>query len=81
MATITFGVSSSTVTGSKSFTLSDADIARFIAAYKPRYGAGNQSNAQVLLSWAEELMNTVKQTVLAAEQAAQAATVTPITVT
>lgn len=28
-----------------------------------------------------QLMNTVKQTVLAAEQAAQAATVTPITVT
>lgn len=83
MATITFSVASASVTGSKVFTLSDADIGRWIAQEKLRYGSGAQTPAQTLLNWATQTMQEAKDRTLAGEQAAAvaAANVTPITAT
>ena len=77
MATITFTVASATVNGSKAYTLTDAEIGRFIAAYKARIGPG-ATNAQALLGWAAESMAAAKANTLSYEAAELAKTATPL---
>lgn len=80
MATLTFSVASAAVTGSKAFTLSDADITRWLNQEKLRYGSGPQTPAQILLNWAAQCMAEAQARTLAGEQAAAiaAANLTPI---
>jgi hypothetical protein len=52
MATITFSISSTPVTGSRAFTISDADVTRLLTAMRSFYDKPEQSNAQILNTWA-----------------------------
>jgi hypothetical protein len=54
MATITFSISgSAVVTGTRSYTISDADIQRLLNAIKTFLNlAPASTNAQILLAWA-----------------------------
>lgn len=71
MATITISLASGVVNGSKSFTLSDADVQRLInaalVAFPPRNADGstiqNPTNAQILASWATEWIDRTKRIV------------------
>lgn len=77
MATITFSVNSGIVTGSKSYTLTDAEVQRMVDAYRP-YATSGASNAQILLAWAGLMMSDTKTYVLQTEQTGAAKAVTPI---
>lgn len=86
MGTITFQVvEAGQTTATKNFTLPDAQIDRLVTAYQQKGNTainGTATRAQVLLTWANELMNSSTQAVLASEQAANNAAVvqaTPIT--
>jgi hypothetical protein len=78
MATFTLGLTSGPVTGSKNYTLSDADVDRWIAALRVVYKLPSATKAQVLGHWADDVMARQKSMVRrverdAAEKAARAA--------
>lgn len=82
MGTITFQVAETgQTTATKTFTLPDADIDRFVAAWQQDANTainGTATRAQVLLTWAQATMDAGKAKVLAFEkQAQQAALVSP----
>lgn len=77
MASITFTVASTSINGSKSYTLTDAEIVRLANAYKTILG-GSPTNAQALLGWADDVMTKTKQTVFRIERDAVDATVIPL---
>lgn len=80
MATITFSVSSSLVTGSKVYTLTEADLTRMINVYGAKVSA-NFTPAQALLQWASESMNAAVGSVYSSEAAAASRAISPISVT
>lgn len=80
MATFTIGLASGPVTGSKNFTLTDADVLRWVAALRTKEAFKDPalSNAQVLGKWADSVINAQKSLVRSverdvAEKAARAA--------
>lgn len=82
MATFTIGLTSGPVTGSKNFTLSDADVTRWVAALRTKEAFKDPAltNAQVLARWADSVINAQNGLVRsvereAAEKAARAAIV------
>lgn len=83
MGTITFQVTETGQTNAtKAFTVPDADIDRFVAAWQQDANIavnGTATRAQVLLTWANSMMNEAKAKVLASEKAAQQAALTPPT--
>ena len=70
MATFTIGLSSGPVTGSKNYTLSDADVNRWVAALRTKDAFKDPSltNAQVLGKWADGVINAQKALVRAVER-------------
>jgi predicted amidohydrolase len=66
----------------KTYTVDDADINRIVAAYQQDGNTavnGNATRAQVLLTWANGLMENTKAKVVARELAvAQGAVVPPV---
>lgn len=77
MASMTFTVASTSINGTKAFTLTDAEVTRFVTAWKAKVGSG-ATNAQALLDWAQTCMNEAKAATLAYEQTQLAATATPL---
>jgi hypothetical protein len=80
MATFTIGLTSGPVTGSKNYTLSDADVTRWVAALRTKEAFSDPAltNAQVLGKWADSVMASQKGLVRSherdvAEKAARAA--------
>lgn len=63
MATLTIGITSGVVTGSKTYTLSDADVSRLIAAYRDALHMPEETNAQVLAAWADHIVDNTKRMV------------------
>lgn len=64
MATITMSIASTPVTGSKSYTISDADVTRWLTALKSILAEPNQSpltNAQVLVKWADATVEDMRR--------------------
>jgi hypothetical protein len=68
MATLTLGLTSTPVTGSKSYTLSDADVDRWIAALRVIYKMPAASKAQVLGAWADRTIKLAKAQVRRIEE-------------
>jgi hypothetical protein len=60
MATFTIGLVSGPVTGSKNYTLSDADVTRWVAALRTKYTDPGLTNGQVLGLWADSVINAQK---------------------
>ncbi len=86
MATFTLSLTSTPITGSKTYTLTDADVTRWINALAVTTSGGNtMSNAQLLVGWADQTMESVKRMVINVEiqeaQAVAAANVAPIVLT
>jgi hypothetical protein len=82
MGTFTVSVSSGVVNGTKNYTVSDADISRWLVALKVTTpNANGMSNAQILGVWADNTMDLLQNHVLAVEEAAAAANVVPISIT
>lgn len=86
MATFTIGLTSGVVTGSKNYTLSDADVTRWVLALRTIRDLSDPAltNAQVLAKWADSVIAQQKALVRrverdAAEKAAAKA-ITDITV-
>jgi hypothetical protein len=77
MASITFTVTSTTVNGSRAFTLTDAEVVRFATAWKAKVGTG-ATNSQALLDWAQTCMDQIKGVTLSYEQQQLAASATPL---
>lgn len=81
MGTITFQVAETgQTTATKTFTVPDADIDRFVAAWQQDANTsvnGTATRAQVLLTWANSVMAQAKDKVLAFEKAAQQAALVP----
>jgi hypothetical protein len=78
MATFTIGLASGPVTGSKNYTLSDADVTRWVAALRTKFTDPALTNAQVLGKWADSVIAAQKGLVRrverdAAEKTARAA--------
>ncbi len=73
MATLTLSLTSGPVTGSKNYTLSDADVTRWLNALKTLDGAGSLTNAQLLSKWADNVVQSVKSFVKHVERDAAAA--------
>lgn len=63
MATLTFGLTSGVVNGTRTFTLSDADVTRWINAYRVALNIPNATNAQVLAAWANDAVDRTKRIV------------------
>lgn len=86
MATFTIGLTSGVVTGSKNYTLSDADVTRWVAALRTRepFRDPALTNAQVLGKWADSVIAQQKGLVRSVEreaaERAAAAAVTEIVV-
>lgn len=84
MGTITFQVAETgQTTATKTFTLPDTDIDRFVAAWQQEANIainGTATRAQVLLTWANSVMDAGKAKVLAFERAAQQAALVAPTV-
>ena len=68
MATITFSVTSGSVTGSKVFTLTDASVTRWLNALRILLNAPSLTNAQVLAQWADTVITEAKGTTSAVER-------------
>jgi hypothetical protein len=82
MGTITFTVvEGGQPNATKTFTVPDTDIDRFVAAWQQDANVainGTATRPQVLLTWANYVMNEAKAKVLAKETAAaQSAVITP----
>jgi len=85
MATLTLGLTSTPVSGTRTYTLTDAHVDRWLAALRVLYKMPTQTKAQVLAAWSDRTVALTKaQTKRVerdiAEKAAKAAYV-PITVT
>lgn len=84
MATLTFNINSTSLIGNKSYTLSDADVSRWISAYRKaliqRLGSSQAAltDAQVLAKWADDAVATTKDVVLQIEKSDASASLTPI---
>lgn len=81
MATLTFSLASTPLTGSKNFTLSDADVTRWISAYRKilsNQGVTGLTDGQVLARWADAV---VAYTVSQVKQVEQFTAASPIDVT
>lgn len=64
MATLTFSLTSGVINGSRDFTLSDADVTRWINAYRVALNMpANATNAQVLAAWANDAVDRTKRIV------------------
>ena len=71
MATITIGMNSGPVTGSKNYTLSDADVQRLLDAVKaampPKDAEGqtipNPTNGQIMAAWGDWFIDRTKRLV------------------
>lgn len=73
MAIFTLSLTSNVITGSKSYNLSDEDVTRWINALKVSVeGGAGKSNTQLLVTWADEIMSTLKRHVLNVESQAAA---------
>lgn len=87
MATLTLGLTSGPVTGSKNYTLSDADVNRWLAALRTieAFKEPSLTNNQILAMWADMVVQSAKATVRRVEreiaEKAARATVTDIGVT
>jgi len=85
MATLTLGLTSGPVTGTKNYTLSDADVTRWLAALRIRFADTTSTNAQLLAKWADSVVAQAKSTVRNIEKETAAKTagaaVTDIAVT
>lgn len=71
MATITIGLSGVTdgPNGSKTYTISDAHVARWIAAWRKIAGLPSEAtDAQVLANWADFYIDHTKRAVMDREQ-------------
>jgi len=68
MATLTIGLSgSATVNGSKNYTLTDAQVARLIAAMKYYFGS-TLTDGQALVAWADGVIDHTKSQIAQAER-------------
>lgn len=81
MATITIGLSGVTggPNGSKDYTITDAGVARWIAAWRKIAGVPEATDAQVLANWADFLIDHTKRAVVDREQ--KDAAPTPLDIT
>lgn len=91
MATLTISLASTPLTGSKAYTLSDADASKFIEWAQAQYTTTNDQGqpvvptpAQALVAWANGLVQGTINNVQSANQTAAAAAamsaVTPISI-
>lgn len=82
MATITISLNSTPLTGSRTYTLSDADVTRWVNAYKSIYAAQNLTlnDAQTLSRWADNVISETKRLVLETEAQNLYKTATPIAI-
>ena len=74
MATLTLGLTSTPVTGSRSYTLSDADVDRWIAALRIIHKMPTQTKAQVLAKWADDIVKKARSNTRSVEKATAART-------
>ena len=85
MATLTLGLTSGPVTGTKNYTLSDNDVTRWLAALRIKFADTTSTNAQLLAKWADSVVAQAKSTVRNIEKETAAKTagaaVTDIAVT
>ena len=82
MAEFTIGLSSNVISGSRSYTLTDEHVTRWIDALRVTVpGGGSKSNGQLLVSWADDVMKSLKNHVLYVEEQHAAANVTSIDIT
>jgi hypothetical protein len=68
MATLTLGLTSTPVSGSRAYTLSDADVDRWIAALRVLYKMPSATKAQVLAAWAARTVDLAKRQVRKVER-------------
>jgi hypothetical protein len=62
VATLTLSLTSTPVTGARNYSLSDADVDRWIAALRIVFGMPSQfTGGQVLARWADEVVEHAKQ--------------------
>jgi hypothetical protein len=83
MATLTFSLTSSAITGNKSYTLSDDDVNRWLAALrdhavKQDIQAPPPTNAQLLVSWANTVVQQAKDATRSHEISVAVANISPI---
>jgi hypothetical protein len=70
MATLSLGLTSGVVTGSRNYTLSDADVARWISALRIIHKMPTETDAQVLAHWADDVVVKAKANVKMVERKA-----------
>jgi len=82
MGSITFKITETgEADGEKTYTVPDAHLQRLTAAYQQKGNTrinGTATRGQVLVTWAEEMLNQTKQIVKQFEEAAQREAQTPI---
>jgi hypothetical protein len=81
VATLTFSLTSAPFTGSKSYTLSDADVQRWLDALEVWHSnslPATPTNAQLLLAWADAVVVDSKRIVRDIEARQAAAAITDI---
>lgn len=78
MGSVTFQIIGDGTVGtlSKTYTVSDADVNRHVAAWKKRTGAATTPNA--MLAWADSMMSASSTVILDTEKATAAAAIQPI---
>jgi hypothetical protein len=81
MATLTIGLSGVTggPNGTRTYTVSDAHVARWISAFRVALNMPGASDAQVLAAWADEVVDRTKRVII--DREAKAAMPNPIDIT
>jgi hypothetical protein len=79
MGTLTIALSGVTggPNGSRTYTVSDAHVARWIAAYRSILNMAGATDAQVLAAWADDVVDRTKRKIVERETLAP----TPIDIT
>lgn len=78
MATLTIGLSGVTggPNGTRTYTVTDAHVARWIAAFKTALNMPDATDAQVLVAWADQVVDRTKRIIV--DQETKAAAASPI---
>jgi DNA-binding transcriptional MerR regulator len=81
MATLTIGLSGVTggPNGTRTYTVTDAHVARWITAFRTALGIPNATDAQVLAAWADQVVDRTKRVIV--DQETKAAAAAPIDIT
>jgi DNA-binding transcriptional MerR regulator len=81
MATLTIGLSGVTggPNGTRTYTVTDAHVVRWITAFRTALGIPNATDAQVLAAWADQVVDRTKRVIV--DQETKAAAAAPIDIT